>query len=253
MELCWLTTTRCNQNCEYCDRFLDYTDLNSNQYSFILDKLISYGVNRLTFGGGESLLVDAFSDIVKKAAANGMHLKLVTNGILLQNKLELIPYFDEITFSIDSADTNTNIILGRGANHYHNVNSAIDRIKNSSPNTRINVNSVVTKINYSQTIELAQHIKQWNVQQWRIFRFCPLRGAAVRNRDMFEISSFLFRDVCKCIDKLGLSCSVQFRDYEDMENGYLLISPSGKLCVSRDLKDVVVGDMLLDDLTQWFI
>lgn len=32
MELCWLTTEKCNQNCKYCDRFLEQGNLSTEDY-----------------------------------------------------------------------------------------------------------------------------------------------------------------------------------------------------------------------------
>ncbi len=253
MEICWLTTSNCNQSCKYCDRFLEKSDISDEDYLAILHKLISYNVKRLTFGGGESLLVGCFGIIVQCAAEHGIHLKLVTNGKLLPQNENLLQYFDEITLSLDSADPNINTLMGRGADHFSNVSKVIGLIKKATYRTRVNINTVVTKINLGKVIELASHIQEWDIQQWRIFRFCPLRETAVLNRNIFEIDAMQFQSVKTSIEALELKCLVQFRDYEDMENGYLLITPAGNLCVSRDLKDVVVGSMLSDDLSQWFM
>lgn len=252
MELCWLTTEKCNQHCNYCDRFLERGNLSSEEYFAILDKFLSYGVRQLTFGGGESLLLECFAALVKKSAQNGVRLKLVTNGKLIPQNADLIPYFNEITLSIDAVTPAINAELGRGADHFDNVCRVLPIIREQSSKTRININSVVTKINLGEVEKMADAVKEWRVDQWRIFRFCPLRGTALRNSADFEITNEQFFELCEAIKHCKLECAVQFRNYEDMEKGYLLITPKGKLCVSRDLKDVEVGDMLKDDLKNWF-
>ena len=252
MELCWLTTDNCNQNCSYCDRFHRTKDLTKEKYLTILDKLIDYGTKYLTFGGGESLLVDCFGEIVKKAYQNGIHIKLVTNGKLIPSNADLIEYFDEITLSIDSLDSDINESLGRGANHFDNICTSIEAIRNVKEDAFININSVVTRINVNDVINMSDQVRKWNIRQWRIFRFCPLRETALKNRNMFEISDEQFMNIEKTIGDLNLDCKVQFRNYADMEKGYLLITPDGKLCVSRDMQDVIVGDMITDNLYSWF-
>lgn len=49
-----------------------------------------------------------------------------------------------------------------------------------------------------------------------------------------------------------MECDLQFRNYEDMSEKYLLISPEGKLYISTNMKDIVVGDMLKDNLEKYF-
>ena len=252
MELCWLTTEKCNQHCNYCDRFLEQGNLSTEDYFIILEKLISYGVQQLTFGGGESFILDCFATLVKKSKQNGIQLKLVTNGKLIPQNVDLIPYFNEITLSIDAVTPSINDKLGRGSDHFDNICRVIPIIRKQSTKTRININTVMTKINLVEVDKMISAIKEWNVDQWRIFRFCPLRGTAVRNSAFFEITNSQFLDLCMMLKQSNLECKVQFRNYEDMEKGYLLITPRGKLCVSRDLKDVEVGDMLKDNLTKWF-
>lgn len=253
MELCWLTTGKCNQRCYYCDRFHAPEDLTSENYNIILSKLIDYGVRYLTFGGGESLLVACFEEIVKNAFRHGIHLKLVTNGELIPKNLHLIQYFDEITLSIDSFDPVINERLGRGLNHYNSICNSVDIIRSTKADIRLNINSVVTKINSDEIAKMKNQIIGWNIQEWRIFRFCPLRETAAKNRENFEIMDEQFLRVMEMINNMNLACEVRFRDYVDMEKGYLLITPRGELCISRDMQDMIVGNMLNDDLRSWFI
>lgn len=253
MGLCWLTTERCNQHCRYCDRFLEASELLPQDYHLILDKLISYGVKKISFGGGESLMLSCFSEIVEKGARNGMHLKLITNGKLLAENLPLLAYLKEVTFSMDSTNAAVNELLGRGRDHYDNIRNALLLVREKFSAIQINLNTVVTKINLEHIKEMSSFVEQWNIKQWKLLRFCPLRGMAFHNREAFEITDEQFHNVKENIKHMGLKCNLQFRDYEDMEKNYLLINPKGKLCVTINMEDVEVGDMLKDDLREHFV
>lgn len=87
----------------------------------------------------------------------------MTNGKLLPKHSSLIPYLAEITLSIDSINPAINAKLGRGTEHFDNLE------------------------------KMATFIEDSKVHQWRIFRFCPLRGTAIKNRASFEVTEEQFR------------------------------------------------------------
>lgn len=106
-EVCWNITTKCNQNCKYCHRFLGINDLCYEENERILDNLIKDGITDITWTGGEALLYPNLISLLKKAKENGINNKLITNGMLLaQNDeiKEICNYLDSLTLSIDSTD-----------------------------------------------------------------------------------------------------------------------------------------------------
>lgn len=254
-ELCWLTTTKCNQKCKYCHRFVKKKNLNSDEYIKVLNKLIDYGVNKLTFGGGEAMLVDNFTEIVNLAYDRGIKLKLVTNGILLLKKeySSILDKFSTITLSIDSISNNTNELLGRGIEHFKTIKNVLDMFQERDTKVEIVINSVATNVNLNDFYDLARFIEGYRVSHWRIFRFCPLRESSVLNRDFFEISEEDFNNLHNQVQQYKLPFTVDYRNYDEMETKYLLITPDGQLCISNNLRDEMVGSMIEDDLRKYFV
>ena len=55
-EVCWNITTKCNQNCRYCHRFLKINELTYEENLQILKNLMEDGIIDITWTGGEALM-----------------------------------------------------------------------------------------------------------------------------------------------------------------------------------------------------
>ena len=71
-EVCWNITTKCNQNCKYCHRFLGINDLCYEENEKILDNLIKDGITDITWTGGEALLKDGMPELVEYIRIGGL-------------------------------------------------------------------------------------------------------------------------------------------------------------------------------------
>lgn len=147
-RVCWNITTRCNQNCKYCHRFLNINDLSYEENEKILKNLINDGITDITWTGGEAVLYPRLKELVQISRENGVKNKLITNGlILVQNRdaREILKYLDSLTLSLDTINNDTNAELGRGKKHFEEVKSIMDYIRDENLPVKININTVVKK------------------------------------------------------------------------------------------------------------
>lgn len=252
-EVCWNITARCNQNCKYCHRFLNLKDLSFSENLSILNNLKQAGVNRITWTGGEALLLDGVDDLLKKSYEMGIKNKIITNGKLLNhNRIDKIyKYLDSITLSIDSIDSEINDFLGRGKNHFEEIKEILDYINSKGYNTKIRINSVVCRNNLHDFKDLINFLNNYKIYSWRIFKFMPLREKAVTNKDEFNISMEEYLDVVKVIKSQSNIKNIDTRVEEDMEKKYILILANGDIVVTSNGKDETVGNALINSLSEF--
>ena len=248
IEICWVLTARCNENCKYCYRFLDIQEVEYEKNEQILRKLIADGVKELTWTGGEALLYNGFTNLLKIAKENGVKSKLITNGTIVANNndiREICDYLDSITLSIDSINDNINIKLGRGKQHYSNIKTVLEYLKDKK--LKVNINTVVSKINIEYLEELGKFIGNYNINAWRIFKFTPLRETAKQNKELFEITKEEFDSKKKLLNSFKNICKIEYRQGDDFENKYLNIINAGDVTKTENGVDIIVGNILKEN------
>ena len=244
-RVCWNITTKCNQNCKYCHRFLNINDLAYEENKQILNNLIKDGVNNITWTGGEALLYPNLKELLKISQENGIKNKLITNGMVLaqnENMREILDYLDSLTLSLDTINDDTNEELGRGKNHFEEVKTILDYVKGKS--LKVNINTVVSKKNINEMEQLGEFLNNYNISKWKFFKFMPLRETAEKNKDEFAITDAEFEKTKNVFRNFGNIGETDFRQEKDMEDKYTLLIANGDIIKTEHGVDVKKGNAL---------
>lgn len=246
LELCWNITAACNQACKYCHRFLYPKNLTYELNQKILNKLNKAGIDEITWTGGEALMFENIDQLIKSSYEMGIKNKIITNGMLLDEERakKLMPLLSKISFSIDSLSQDINELLGRGKNHGDTFKKVVKLCKEFGAHLQFAINSVATKINAHHLYELGREIEQLKVSEWRIFQFMPLRDIAKINKDLFLISDEEFRENIKKLRETFPDINIVTRNISDFEKKYVLILANGDIVVTKEGKDVIIGNAL---------
>ena len=134
--------------------------------------------------------------------------------------------------------------MGRGRNHFTEIKKVLDILKNKD--IRIKINTVVTKLNIDYIEELGEFLDtNYKINEWRIFRFAPLRELAKENEKKFEITNEQFKSTKEIFQKNYKNIGkVNYRDNDDMESKYNLVTANGDIVRTINKKDVVIGNAL---------
>ena len=112
-----IVNNRCNFRCKYCfggyhgRREADYT---LEEIKYIIDEVYRMGARYLNIHGGETLLRDDIGEIVSYIKSKGMYCCLITNGSLLDKKIDDVRNVDNLTISLDGCKENNDQVRGEG-------------------------------------------------------------------------------------------------------------------------------------------
>lgn len=245
-KMCWWITEKCNENCIYCFRSLSsVNNFTFEEHLKILDKIISFGTDQITWSGGEALLVPHVTELIKYAKQKGIYNKITTNGKLLTpEKIEEVhPYVDLVALSIDSLQDRTNVALGRGVEHRKTVLERIQTLMREG--IKVDVNTVVMRQNLHDLEEMAEFFRENPISgKWKLMTFFPVREKALKNKEILEISDELFlSEVHRIIEKYS-DVKITYMMNDQIQQQYPGVRANGDLLITRHSQDRILGNML---------
>lgn len=251
----WRITENCNCNCQYC--FIEKSKTNGDikvpdkVVQKVIDIIENNNIEKLVISGGEPLLVDNLTNIVKEvSSANGGALKIsiCTNGLLDFadfDKLSQIPQFQKFVVSLDGYDQSTygkfkKLTKGGKSADIKKVKSFIARAR--AQKIRVAANVILSYDLKKGLDQYIQQLRELNVNELSISTLITNNEKNRRDKrylsNTAEIMNFYAdiinykMDACSFLDKLDFiipSCVCQGGNCGcgNMDN-LMYISPNGE-------------------------
>lgn len=195
----WDITSKCNLRCAHCSVAKSYFNSDIKELSLderltVLDRLIQSGVEGISLLGGEPLTMneDLFK-LLEKAKSGGLKVSLVTNGTLLteQRLARLVDLsIDHIVVSIEGACRETHELV-RGRHTFDkttsNVRALTKAVREKQRATRICVNTVLNRINFSEIDKMVDLCVDLGVHEWTLLSLVDI-GNAELNKDTLPVT-----------------------------------------------------------------
>lgn len=148
---------------------------------------------------------------------------IVTNGTGITSRFldHAGPYIDWIALSIDSASSDVEALLGRGAgNHAERCLQTASLIRKHGK--RLKVNTTVTALTCDE--DMHDLLRQLAPERWKVFRFLPIQGENDAYRDQLAVTSeqfHAFLERHRDLQPVG-------EDNSDMIGSYVMLDPAGR-------------------------
>ncbi len=203
----WIITERCTNNCRYCNykntassAELKAQELPTEQVKKMLKEMAGAGCRKIQFAGGEPLLRDDISEILKQAKDCGMYVGLSTSGVGLKKHPDIYKYLDIAFISLDGPPEVHN--WTRNGNFFEHAVSAVKFFKEKGVN--VFTTAVLSKLNVNSLDFLSKFASDNNL----LYNFTPLNIQEnvkdIHIPSSAQIKDFLLtpeemRDALRCI------------------------------------------------------
>jgi len=167
----WDIVGKCNVRCTFCNWWRDESDdlslrgkeLPLDAKLSIIRKLADAGVWMLSFCGGESLLCQDLDKLIVEAKKRGMLVSISTNGLLLEEKSDMLVRAgtDFITISMDSHDPDIHDAMRGYKGLFDKVEKGLRKIRETSKDEgfpHVEVRCLINKKNY---LSLDEYVAYW--------------------------------------------------------------------------------------------
>lgn len=221
----------CNARCCMCDFWKNSEmEITEEQFEHVREKTGS--IEMIRFTGGEPLLCKKLPKYIKKCHDQGIKTSVITNGLLLNEKLEELVEsgLDQIIISIDGCTPEIHNKIRGVKGLLEKIEQVLNRIRIEYPSLHTRVNTVVSDRNLHNLPELALWLDEHHVEQWSII---PIKLSGYDWKSKMSLEDFQkgYRNFQTTVNNsriklLGYSSSWA-GNVEDFWQGKSFIRPSG--------------------------
>lgn len=237
-------TNKCNYACEYCyTSTFNSDDVDIKTFNKFLQLAKALDSKYIEFCGGEPLLHPNLKELVRLSKEKGFGLILRTNGIFLNQNIDLVSKnFEWVGISLDGLAECNDLMRKSKSNLTPEekfsvpINSFFE-LKKKNPKIKLILSTMVSSINCSKVKQFEEYLLNNSVpfDVWKMHRFIPSDYRAKANKNKFYLPKEEFKEMNKKIDvnliKKKLNAKVIFSPGDDNGGPCFFLSTNGDLWI----------------------
>ena len=229
----------CNLRCSWCwgPDHQAKEELTNHQWKMLARRLQILGTRNITITGGEPLMKEGLSDILKYLHDDlGIRVTLSTNGILLKAQAKnILPYVDDIGLPIDGHSQEINHLMRAGTSkHFDKVLESMKLIQTDFPGIDLTIRTVISKKNMESVPFIGKTLIEYGIDpkrlRWKLYQMTP---TGLRKEDILNGGWTLSdEEFTKAVDRV-IDQNPQFQNFAFLKpdkhvGRYFHIYPDGE-------------------------
>lgn len=264
----WDITGKCNLRCVHCYNIngqFHENELSTEEIKRVIEEMAAFGVEQITFSGGEPLMRKDFFDIALFTSNFGFnYVSVATNGILIDHKIAKLLKKANLSVQVsidgDTAEVHDEQRGVKGA--FDQGIHGIKLLKEVGVNT--SVCTVATKLNIDRISGILQLMQHLGVKDYRVQSIMPM-GMGKKNIERLGLTPGMLKGLMEYLQSKNISnldYEITFRPPPEVEidfswsgacsagNSICSITPEGNVVPCTCFWGIN-GDNLRDHSFQW--
>lgn len=216
-----------------------------------LEFMRSYGISKVTIGGGDPLTYPNILDLLEKIKEQGFTIQLDTVGTPLLDQTRSIFFKRVIVEQLDALrlaklvdligiplDGPSSAVIRQFRTGRENIFEEQMRILEllTAHGAQICINTVVHRLNIDSLYNLPSLLEQKiKIAKWQFFQFMPIGPLGYKNRQKYKISQDEFETFTRAFTKTAgqLSSKFEFKKAAERKGNYLFIDSDGFVWIPK--------------------
>lgn len=244
-------TSKCNYNCKYCLSPKKIEELELDSLSKIFELLFKNGAKAIVLTGGEPTIRKDFIEIIKEIKKNNLKIFLDTNGSFFFKYKKVIDENVEVLgLPMDFSNWSY-----RDKGQMETILKILEYYKNKEEKPIIRIGTVVTKENYKELNKIAELLRKYSIDIWKIYEFLPQNINAINNKASLQISPEDFEQVTREIkEKFSDFFKITISKRKNRNKAYFFINPDGTVFMPLDNPDIckeeIIGNIFDEEIVE---
>lgn len=246
-------TSLCSQNCRYCYGPQNIPALEFEKLKKIFELFAQKNVKGVVLTGGEPLIRDDIKKIFKELKRYEFKIFLDTNGdFFFKYKNFINRFVDVLGLPLDSA---LKFKSYRGENNFNNILKILKYYKSLKEKPKLKIGTVVTKENIEELPKIADLLKAYPIDTWKIYQFIPIGQVAIQNKKDLLVETQLFlKEANKIRHEYSQFFEIIISPREERSDAYFLINPDGTIIMPSDKRikceEIIIGNIFDKDIVE---
>lgn len=240
-------TQRCNMRCQFCYVPFDGEAYDPRRALLVVDRLVDWGVQSVTFGGGDPMMYDFTPGLVARLRdrRSTMFFQMDTNG--LRTDLRTLSMVDLVGLPIDAASKAMSTRMRKHVRHFAMVPQVALELARNGINYKIN--TVLSAVNEPEIFQIGEVVRAIGATRWSVYEFWSLGDQAIAASAEHTISAERFGELVQQLTATFTDILVEGGSIHTRLHAYFFVTPAGRAyTIDRDERGryVELGNVLED-------
>lgn len=219
-------TGRCNMACPFCYVPFDGSEVGDKKVIEVVEAIIALNPEAVTIGGGDPFMFRSIVDLLAMLHDGKRFIQVDTNAKSLKQAhiYSLLKYVNLVGLPLDGGRRESHELMRAAPGHFKIVMEWLHKLSQLS--IGIKINTVVSRLNLADVINIGYLLSNYNIAVWSLYQFWPMQDG-LKHNDRFNVDDAAYSNVAARIKTSFPRIEIESATITERSRAYLFVNHNG--------------------------